>query len=121
MAQDQLGIDEPDHGLIRVHHLKARNPVPADHVDPHGVGPADRAQDARPLCHPLAGLHPEIRVEALHAFDLVSDRQNRHHAGGPDPKLVCAGAAKDLAENDPAMAGAANPERTASMRPVRGS
>lgn len=121
MVHDQLGIHKPYNRLIGVEHLDAADPEPADHVDLHDVGPADRAQDTRPLCHPLAGLHPEIRVEMLHALDLVRDGQKRHRAGGSAPKLVCAGAAKDLTEDAPAIAGAARPERTTSMRPVRGA
>lgn len=121
MAQHQLGIDEPHHRHIGVQHLDAADPVPADHGYPYGIGPADRAQDARPLRHPRAALHPEIRVELPHARGLVRDGQKRHRGGGSEPKLVCEGAAKDWAEDAPAIAGAARPERTTSMRPVRGS
>jgi hypothetical protein len=122
MAQDQLRIDKAHDWLVTVGHLEVPDPEPSNEAHLHGVGPPDGAQHPCPDSNPSVRLYPEIRIELVHARDLRGHgRHIAHSGGGSDPKLVCDGAAKELAEDDPAMAGAARPDRTTSMRPVRRS
>lgn len=110
-------IEQSDNGLVGVFDFQFLDPEATNVADLDGVGPTDRAQLASPNRRPVARPYPEIRVEHVHPVDLGRDRQAPSHFGGSEPKKVCEGAAKDLVGADTAMAGAARPERTMSMRP----
>ena len=122
MAKDQLWVEEAHDRLVAVGRLEVPDPESSNESHLYGVGPPDRTQHSCPDGYPPIAIYPEIRVELPHARDLrAHGRHIAHSDGGSDPKLVCEGAANDLAEDDPAMAGTARPDRTTSMRPVRNS
>ena len=121
MADHQRRAHETYDGLVCILCLKLADPEAPHEAHLDGVGTPDRTQGTGPDRHPVTRLYPEIRVEHLHALDLRGDGWRCSHSGGSDPKLVCEGAAKDLLDDDPTMAGAARPDRTTSMRPDRGS
>jgi hypothetical protein len=121
MADHQCRVQEAYNGLVAVFCLKLADPEAPHEAHLHGVGAPDGAEGARPDRHPVTPPYPEIRVEHLHAVDLRGDGWRCAHSGGSDPKWVCDGAAKDLLDDAPAMAGAASPDRTTSMRPDLGS
>lgn len=117
MAHLEFRIQQANARHIAVDQLKPVDPGPTDEADLHRVGPPDRTQLPSPSRHPFACVYPEIRVALLHAVNLLRDRRRHVHAGGSVPKNLWDGAANDVVEDAPAMAGAARPDRTTSMRP----